>query len=147
MKNSFWILFLIVPAIFLSAKFFIDYLCWIISVSGEEAKIVFKTFKELFYITPYKYELGEYYILYKANELPNHSPISIFGSSPLKIGFANFYDWCLYSRFRKKYLKELQREERIKNEKLFAKQVQKDIDTYQKDNDVTLDIDIKYLSD
>lgn len=144
MKNSFWILFLIIPAILLSAKFFIDYLCWKISASGEEAKIVFKTFKELFQITPYKYELGEYYILYKADELPNYSPL--FGSSQ-RIDFVSFYDWCLYSRIRKKHLKELKKEKRIKNEKLFARQVQKDIDTYQKNNDIVLNIDIKYLSD
>lgn len=146
MKSLFLIIFLIILIIFLSSIFY-DYVNWKFHSQEEDARITFKTFKELFQITDYKYELGEYYVLYKTNEFSNYSPISVFGSSPQRVNFINFYNWCLYLRFRKKYLKKLAKDERIKNEKFFAKQVQKDIDTYQKNNDVVLNIDIKYLSD
>lgn len=144
MKSLFLIIFLIILIIFL-LSIIRNYLNWKLSSQREDVRITFKTFKELFYITYYKYQLREYYVLYKEDELPNYSPI--FGSSPQRVNFINFYNWYLYSRFRKKYLKKLEKDKRIKNEKLFAKQVQRDIDTYQTDNGVTLDIDIKYLSD
>lgn len=144
MKNLFLIILLIVLIIFLSSKI-INYLEWKFHSEKEDVRITFKTFKELFDITCYKYELREYYVLYKEDELPNYSPM--FGSSPQRVNFINFYNWYLYSKFRKKHLKKLEKDERVKNEKLFAKQVQRDIDTYQTDNGVTLDIDIKYLSD
>lgn len=146
MKNLFLIILLIVLIILLSSKV-IDYLEWKLHSQEEDVRITFKTFKKLFDITCYKYELGEYCVLYKVDEFPNYSPISIFGNSSQRVNFVNFYNWCLYSRFKKKYLKKLAKDERIKNEKFFAKQVQKDIDTYQKDNNVVLDINIKYLSD
>lgn len=146
MKNLFLIILLIVLIILLSSKV-IDYLEWKLHSQEEDVRITFKTFKELFDITCYKYELREYYVLYKEDELPNYSPISIFGRTSQRVNFVNFYNWCLYSKFRKEYLKKLEKDERIKNEKSFAKQVQKDIDTYQKNNDVILDIDIKFLSD
>lgn len=95
-----------------------DYVTWIQDKIKTAPTITFNNFKELYQIAPDKWR-------FKLNRINyNYEPIE----------FKSYFDLIKYRRFKKQVEKDDEKSQKIENETLFIKNLQKDIDDYKKKN-------------
>ena len=96
----------------------VDYATWIQDKIKTAPTITFNNFKELYQITPDKWRFKLDRVSY------NYEPIE----------FKSYFDLIKYRRFKKQVEKDDEKSQKIENETLFIKNLQKDIDDYKKKN-------------
>ena len=95
-----------------------DYVTWIQGKTKTAPTITFNNFKELYQIAPDKWRFKLDRVSYK------YEPIE----------FKSYFDTIKYRRFKKQVEKDDEKSQKIENETLFIKSLQKDIDDYKKKN-------------
>ena len=96
----------------------VDYATWIQGKTKTAPTITFNNFKELYQIAPDKWRFKLDRVSYK------YEPIE----------FKSYFDLIKYRRFKKQVEKDDEKSQKIENETLFIKSLQKDIDDYKKKN-------------
>lgn len=96
----------------------VDYAVWIQNKIKTAPTITFNNFKELYQIAPDKWRFKLNKVSYK------YEPIE----------FKSYFDIIKYRRFKKQVEKDDEKSQKIENETLFIKNLQKDIDDYKKKN-------------
>lgn len=96
----------------------VDCSVWIQYKIKTAPTITFNNFKELYQITPDKWCFKLDRVSYK------YEPIE----------FKSYFDLIKYRRFKKQVEKDDEKSQKIENETLFIKSLQKDIDDYKKKN-------------
>lgn len=96
----------------------VDYVTWIQGKTKTAPTITFNNFKELYQIAPDKWRFKLDRVSYK------YEPIE----------FKSYFDIIKYRRFKKQVEKDDEKSQKIENETLFIKSLQKDIDDYKKKN-------------
>ena len=96
----------------------VDYAVWIQNKIKTVPTITFNNFKELYQIAPDKWRFKLDRVNYK------YEPIE----------FKSYFDLIKYRRFKKQVEKDDEKSQKIENETLFIKSLQKDIDDYKKKN-------------
>ena len=96
----------------------VDYATWIQGKTKTAPTITFNNFKELYQIAPDKWHFKLDRVSYK------YEPIE----------FKSYFDLIKYRRFKKQVEKDDEKSQKIENETLFIKNLQKDIDDYKKKN-------------
>lgn len=96
----------------------VDYVTWIQNKIKTAPTITFNNFKELYQIAPDKWRFKLDRVNYK------YEPIE----------FKSYFDLIKYRRFKKQVEKDDEKSQKIENETLFIKSLQKDIDDYKKKN-------------
>ena len=96
----------------------VDYATWIQGKTKTAPTITFNNFKELYQIASDKWRFKLDRVSY------NYEPIE----------FKSYFDLIKYRRFKKQVEKDDEKSQKIENETLFIKNLQKDIDDYKKKN-------------
>ena len=113
---------LYIIGIIVVAGFIVSYLSWKIDKGKDTPRISFKLFKEMYQLNPEKWSMYGSYLWVK------------YSHTSHRVDFNNFIDWLRYGRFRIKVRENKNKQTRYNAEVELVKELQKEIDRYQKEN-------------
>ncbi len=103
--------------------FIVTYLLWRVERGKNTPRISFKLFKEMYQFNPEKWSMYENYLYVNYDDNTSH-----------RVDFNSFIDWLRYGRFRIKVRENKNKQTRYNAEVELVKELQKEIDKYQKEN-------------
>lgn len=109
--------------IIIVAVFIVTYLLWRVDREKDTPRISFKLFKEMYQLNPKKWSMYENYLFVNYADNTSH-----------RVDFNSFIDWLRYGRFRIKVKNNKNKQVRYNAEVELVKELQKEIDKYQKEN-------------
>lgn len=109
--------------IIIVAVFIVSYLMWRVEREKNTPRISFKLFKEMYQLNPEKWSMYENYLYINYDDNTSH-----------RVDFNSFIDWLRYGSFRKKVRESENKQTRYNAEVELVKELQKEIDRYQKEN-------------
>lgn len=118
MKDALELIGIVIVAIFI-----VTYLIWRVEREKNTPRISFKLFKEMYQLNPEKWSMYENYLYINYDDNTSH-----------RVDFNNFIDWLRYRRFRKKVRESKNKQAQYNAEVELVKELQKEIDKYQKEN-------------
>lgn len=110
--------------IIIVAGFIVSYLMWRVDRGKNTPRISFKLFKEMYQLNPEKWSMYENYLYVNYDD----------DNTSHRVDFNSFIDWLRYGRFRKKIRENKNKQTRYNAEVELVKELQKEIDRYQKEN-------------
>ena len=108
--------------IIIVASFIVTYLIWKIDRRKDTPRISFKLFKEMYQLNSERWSMYDNYLWIK------------YSHTSRRVDFNNFIDLLRYKSFRKKIRKNKNKQVRYNAEVELVKELQKEIDKYQKEN-------------
>lgn len=109
--------------IIIVAGFIVTYLLWRVDREKDTPRISFKLFKEMYQLNPKKWSMYENYLFVNYADNTSH-----------RVDFNNFIDRLRYGRFRIKVRESENKQAQYNAEVELVKELQKEIDKYQKEN-------------
>lgn len=103
--------------------FIVTYLLWRVDREKDTPRISFKLFKEMYQLNPEKWSMYENYLYVEYDDNTSH-----------RVDFNNFIDRLRYGRFRIKVRESENKQAQYNAEVELVKELQKEIDKYQKEN-------------
>lgn len=114
---------LYIIGIVITASFIVTYLGWRVERNKDTPRISFKLFKEMYQLNPKKWSMYESYLFVYYNV-----------NTSRRVDFNSFIDLLRYRRFKKKVKENKNKQARYNAEVELVKELQKEIDKYQKEN-------------
>ena len=114
------------------AGFIVSYLMWRVEREKDTPRISFKLFKEMYQLNPEKWSMYENYLYVKYDDNTSH-----------RVDFNNFIDRLRYGRFRIKVRESENKQVQYNAEVELVKELQKEIDKYQKENIKEMEIHLE----
>ena len=118
--------------IIIVAGFIVTYLLWRVDREKDTPRISFKLFKEMYQLNPEKWSMYENYLYVKYDDNTSH-----------RVDFNNFIDRLRYGRFRIKVRESKNKQAQYNAEVELVKELQKEIDKYQKENIEEMEIHLE----
>jgi len=109
--------------IIIVAGFIVTYLLWRVDREKDTPRISFKLFKEMYQLNPEKWSMYENYLYVNYDDDTSH-----------RVDFNSFIDRLRYGRFRIKVRENENKQAQYNAEVELVKELQKEIDKYQKEN-------------
>lgn len=119
--------------IIIVAGFIVSYLMWRVDRGKNTPRISFKLFKEMYQLNPEKWSMYENYLYVNYDD----------NNTSHRVDFNSFIDWLRYGRFRKKIRENKNKQIRYNAEVELVKELQKEIDKYQKENIKEMEIHLE----
>lgn len=119
--------------IIIVAGFIVTYLMWRVDRGKNTPRISFKLFKEMYQLNPEKWSMYENYLYVNYDD----------NNTSHRVDFNSFIDWLRYGRFRKKIRENKNKQTRYNAEVELVKELQKEIDKYQKENIKEMEIHLE----
>lgn len=119
--------------IIIVAGFIVTYLLWRVDWEKDTPRISFKLFKEMYQLNPEKWSMYENYLYVNYDD----------NNTSHRVDFNSFIDWLRYGRFRKKIRENKNKQTRYNAEVELVKELQKEIDKYQKENIKEMEIHLE----
>lgn len=113
--------------------FIVTYLMWRVDRGKNTPRISFKLFKEMYQLNPEKWSMYENYLYVNYDD----------NNTSHRVDFNSFIDWLRYGRFRKKIRENKNKQTRYNAEVELVKELQKEIDKYQKENIKEMEIHLE----
>ena len=114
------------------AGFIVSYLMWRVEREKDTPRISLKLFKEMYQLNPEKWSMYENYLYVNYDDITSH-----------RVDFNNFIDWLRYGRFRIKVRESENKQVQYNAEVELVKELQKEIDKYQKENIKEMEIHLE----
>lgn len=118
MKDALELIGIIIVAVFI-----VTYLMWRVDREKDTPCISFKLFKEMYQLNPEKWSMYENYLYVNYDDNTSH-----------RVDFNNFIDRLRYGRFRIRVKENKNKQAQYNAEVELVKELQKEIDKYQKEN-------------
>lgn len=119
--------------IIIVAGFIVLYLMWRIDREKNTPRISFKLFKEMYQLNPEKWSMYENYLYVNYDD----------NNTSHRVDFNSFIDWLRYGKFRKRIRENKNKQTRYNTEVELVKELQKEIDKYQKENIKEMEIHLE----